>query len=162
MGDYIKRIRTSDGDKQIDYNALANLPATFDYYIEINQDGFFDYDKLTDAGIYLLCQKPDENYSGPPWQHYRLLTVVNGDPDHLIQTEYDLSNGGCRTRDNYDEEISTGGEWNAWENLFVYKSTFDAAIGDIEDALDAIIAMQNSLIPPTQVTPAQETGGDGE
>lgn len=26
MADYIKRIRTSDGDKQIDYEALANLP----------------------------------------------------------------------------------------------------------------------------------------
>lgn len=26
MEDYIKRIRTSNGDKQIDYEALANLP----------------------------------------------------------------------------------------------------------------------------------------
>ncbi len=26
MADYITRIRTIDGDKQIDYNALANLP----------------------------------------------------------------------------------------------------------------------------------------
>ena len=26
MGDYIKKIRTNEGDKQIDYNALANLP----------------------------------------------------------------------------------------------------------------------------------------
>lgn len=26
MGDYIKKIRTKDGDKQIDYEALANLP----------------------------------------------------------------------------------------------------------------------------------------
>lgn len=28
MADYITRIRTEDGDKQIDYNALANLPAS--------------------------------------------------------------------------------------------------------------------------------------
>lgn len=27
MADYIRAIRTKDGDKQIDYNALANLPA---------------------------------------------------------------------------------------------------------------------------------------
>ncbi len=26
MPDYIKRIRTNEGDKQIDYNSLANLP----------------------------------------------------------------------------------------------------------------------------------------
>ena len=26
MADYVKRIRTDDGDKQIDYEALANLP----------------------------------------------------------------------------------------------------------------------------------------
>jgi hypothetical protein len=26
MSEYIKRIRTKDGDKQIDYNSLANLP----------------------------------------------------------------------------------------------------------------------------------------
>lgn len=26
MADFIKKIRTADGDKQIDYNALANLP----------------------------------------------------------------------------------------------------------------------------------------
>jgi len=26
MSDYITKIRTIDGDKQIDYNALANLP----------------------------------------------------------------------------------------------------------------------------------------
>ena len=26
---YVTKIRTADGDKQIDYNALANLPALF-------------------------------------------------------------------------------------------------------------------------------------
>ncbi len=26
MADYITKVRTTDGDKQIDYNALANLP----------------------------------------------------------------------------------------------------------------------------------------
>ena len=26
MADYVTKIRTTDGDKQIDYNALANLP----------------------------------------------------------------------------------------------------------------------------------------
>lgn len=28
MANYIAKIRTTDGDKQIDYNALANLPDT--------------------------------------------------------------------------------------------------------------------------------------
>ena len=27
MSDYIKKIRTKDGDKQIDYGSLANLPS---------------------------------------------------------------------------------------------------------------------------------------
>lgn len=30
MADYITKIRTIDGDKQIDYNALANLPNATD------------------------------------------------------------------------------------------------------------------------------------
>lgn len=35
MSDYIKRIRTTEGDKQIDYKSLANLP-TIDS--ELNKD----------------------------------------------------------------------------------------------------------------------------
>ena len=161
MGDYIKKIRTNDGDKQIDYKALANLPATFDYYIEKNQDEDFNYNGLTTVGTYLLCTKTEEDYIYPPWQQYKLLTVVDGDPDYTIQTEYDLSYGGCRRRDNYHEG-EEGGEWKDWEDVFVDKSKFDDAMGDIETSLDTIIAMQNSLIAPTQVTPAQETGGDTE
>lgn len=29
MADYVTKIRTSSGDKQIDYNALANLPSVY-------------------------------------------------------------------------------------------------------------------------------------
>lgn len=117
---------------------------TFDYYIEINQDGIFEYDRYTNSGTYLLCQKTDEDYGNPPWQYYKLLTVVDGDPDHLIQTEYDLSYGVCRKRDNYDEEMSTGGDWNAWWDMSVSSSyvteKINKAIGDVETALENIIA----------------------
>ena len=30
MADYVTKVRTSTGDKQIDYNALANLPSDLD------------------------------------------------------------------------------------------------------------------------------------
>ena len=38
MADYVTRVRTSSGDLQIDYNALANLPdvATKKYVNELN------------------------------------------------------------------------------------------------------------------------------
>lgn len=32
MNDYVKRIRTEDGDKQIDYKSLANLPTVDQEY----------------------------------------------------------------------------------------------------------------------------------
>ena len=80
---------------------------------------------------------------GSPWQYYKLLTVVDSDPDYLIQTEYDLSHGGCRTRDNFDEETFMGGDWKPWVDVFASKNDVDrkinAAIGDIETSLENII-----------------------
>lgn len=35
MADYVTRIRTATGDKQIDYNALANLPHIADAYSKL-------------------------------------------------------------------------------------------------------------------------------
>lgn len=43
MSQYVTKIRTTDGDKQIDYNALANLPAPFSTTknIEISTEGWY-------------------------------------------------------------------------------------------------------------------------
>ena len=110
----------------------ANKENAFDYYIEINQDEIFEYDRYTDIGTYLLCQKTVEDYSNPPWQYYKLLTVVDGDPDHLVQTEYDLSNGGCRKRDNYDKETYMGGDWKPWVDVFASKNDLDNKVNKVD------------------------------
>ena len=124
-----------------DFTHKANKENAFDYYVEINQDKYFEYDNYTKIGTYLLCRKTDEDYHGnPPWQYYKLLTVVDGDPDYLVQTEYDLSHGGCRTRNNFNEETCTAGDWNPWVNVFVSQWDLTDAIGDVETSLENIIA----------------------
>ena len=128
-------------EKIYDLTRKANKENAFDYYVEINQDKYFEYDKYTKIGTYLLCRKTDEDYhGGPPWQYYKLLTVVDGDPDYLVQTEYDLSHGGCRTRNNFNEETGTAGDWNPWVNVFVSQWDLTNAIGDVEASLENIIA----------------------
>ena len=123
-----------------DLTRKANKENAFDYYVEINQDKYFEYDKYTKRGTYLLYQKTDEDYyGGPPWQYYKLLTVVDGDPDCLVQTEYDLSHGGCRTRNDFNEETGTAGDWNPWVNVFVSQWDLTNAIGDVEKSLENII-----------------------
>ncbi len=123
-------------------NNKANKENAFDYYIEINQDGIFEYDRYTNIGTYLLCQKTDEDYWNSPWQHYKLLTVADSDPNYLIQTEYDLSHGGCRTRDNYDEEAYMGGKWKPWVDVFASKNDITNKV----DKIDGKGLISNELI----------------
>lgn len=40
MADYITKIRTINGDKQIDYNALANLP---DLNVKVDLEDFYNH-----------------------------------------------------------------------------------------------------------------------
>lgn len=47
MSDYIKKIKTADGDKQIDYTALANLPKQYTDTGQ-NEDGWMTQKAITD------------------------------------------------------------------------------------------------------------------
>lgn len=47
MSDYIKKIKTADGEKQIDYTALANLPNQYTCTGQ-NEDGWMTQKAVTD------------------------------------------------------------------------------------------------------------------
>ena len=48
MSDVIKKIKTKDGDKQIDYDALANLPVSD---VTLTQEGSFADAKIVGEKI---------------------------------------------------------------------------------------------------------------
>lgn len=70
MSDYIKKIKTADGDKQIDYTALANLPKQYTGTGQ-NKDGWMTQkavtDCLTDAANAIICSASGE-----------AITIVDG------------------------------------------------------------------------------------
>ena len=65
MADYIKKIRTSNGDKQIDYEALANLPAIPSVDTSLTNEGAAADSKATGDAISLVNARVDNLTSLP-------------------------------------------------------------------------------------------------
>lgn len=65
MADYIKKIRTSNGDKQIDYEALANLPAIPSVDTSLTNEGAAADSKATGDAINLVNARVDNLTSLP-------------------------------------------------------------------------------------------------
>lgn len=112
MAEYITKFRTDQGDKQVDYNALGNLPKI-------------------DAEI-------DEN-SGNAVQNKAVAAALKK-----------ISNGGAGGESiTVDTELSESSE-NPVQNKVIVEALKNCAtkkeIGDIETALDSIIAIQNGIL----------------
>ena len=65
MSDYIKKIRTSNGDKQIDYKALANLPTIPSVDTSLTNEGDAADSKATGDAISLVNARVDNLTSLP-------------------------------------------------------------------------------------------------
>ena len=65
MADYIKKIRTSNGDKQIDYEALANLPTIPSVDTSLTNEGAAADSKATGDAINLVNARVDNLTSLP-------------------------------------------------------------------------------------------------
>lgn len=65
MSDYIKKIRTSNGDKQIDYEALANLPTIPSVDTSLTNEGAAADSKATGDAINLVNARVDNLTSLP-------------------------------------------------------------------------------------------------
>lgn len=65
MSDYIKKIRTSNGDKQIDYKALANLPTIPSVDTSLTNEGAAADSKATGDAISLVNARVDNLTSLP-------------------------------------------------------------------------------------------------
>ena len=86
------------------------------------------------------------------------ITTSSTNPDYEYFNYYYLPNDSILHRDNYKEYIFINGEFNKIGissddlNNYVTKDTLDEVVGDIESALDVILAIQEGLI----------NGGSGE
>lgn len=65
MADYVKKIRTSNGDKQIDYEALANLPTIPSVDTSLTNEGAAADSKATGDAISLVNARVDNLTSLP-------------------------------------------------------------------------------------------------
>ena len=65
MADYIKKIRTSNGDKQIDYEALANLPTIPSVDTSLTNEGVAADAKATGDAINLVNTRVEEKVENP-------------------------------------------------------------------------------------------------
>lgn len=65
MADYIKKIRTSNGDKQIDYEALANLPTIPLVDMSLTNEGAAADAKATGDAINLVNTRVEEKVENP-------------------------------------------------------------------------------------------------
>ena len=63
MSEYIKKIRTTDGDKQIDYNALANLPVLLELDDALNENGKAADAKIVGENFVAMAQDNDNKYA---------------------------------------------------------------------------------------------------
>ena len=65
LADYVKKIRTSNGDKQIDYEALANLPTIPSVDTSLTNEGAAADSKATGDAISLVNARVDNLTSLP-------------------------------------------------------------------------------------------------
>ena len=171
MADLINKIRTSSGDKQINYDALANLPAknlapgtnidnvmepgiyagaytaeyndhpyTMPFLLLVSTHNTLDgLDNSTTCQIRVYCDPMSEQPSDIVQR--RIWTGSNWDNWHSIGDEIiNISPSGGVVDLNYDPESP-----NAQSGIAVAQA-IEGAMGDIDAALDSIIALQNSLI----------------
>lgn len=71
MSQYVTKIRTNQGDKQIDYNALANLPTISNPNLLINGDF-----RINQRGADSYGQVNQWTYSVDRWKYIGLMTVT--------------------------------------------------------------------------------------
>lgn len=163
MAEYIKTIRTTSGDKQIDYEALANKPEVpFTVVIpmgwmrgDVNHDGVIDDTDRQEVarlnGTVLSNAFPDGNV---PYEY--LAADVNND-DYIngsdVQKELKLISGATK----YGEYTELTGTWTSNPNYATEDAQFYIDIADarFSDTKDVTIVATDSLIrcsPSFQVT----------
>lgn len=76
MSQYVTKIRTNDGDKQIDYNALANLPALNTMFsnpnLLLNSDFRYPVNQRTET---IYREASDWTYCIDRWKYFNQMTV---------------------------------------------------------------------------------------
>lgn len=119
------------------YNVLEDKPII----ISTSEDGTHDYNSYTTEGVYVLL----EPFKG----RYKLL-IVTKDDDYadmetgtwygsvIVQYLFDA--------DGVTKRMLTDGVWTSQSLGGISKEYVDSAIGDIETALDAIVAIQESIL----------------
>ena len=177
--EYITKFRTDQGDKQVDYNALGNLPI-----INLDVLDTISLNTLVQSGVYTFVARTvdewaDDEYTGE-MKNYTMSCYYRVTVSVLTQNQYTTyitqkieqfhansnSDGhywkNCiilRTFNIHHEEQDDGSYINTVENVkeipllidnepynLVTKGYVDNKIGDIETALDGIIAIQNELL----------------
>ena len=83
MAEYITKVRTNEGDKQIDYAALANLPG-------INNNMLINGDfKINQRGSTSYIQTNTWKYSVDRWKYIGLMTVTVNESGTVILSKSD-------------------------------------------------------------------------
>lgn len=153
--EYITKFRTDQGDKQVDYNALGNLPVT-NFTIHSKSE----LDELMNPGIYKIHSIPSEAFLKSEY-FFVIVSGSVGFMSELTQTKIEADQYSQR---NYNPNLTDSeglivGGWEDWITLGIVDSALNEsstnavqnkavakAIGDIETALDKIIAIQNTLL----------------
>lgn len=141
--DKIRVISVGGGEQIYGFDGVIELDTPF----EPNKGYHFPIDII---GIYKVIERHGE-------------VITNGilfvDNDYGIdQMYFDRTAHYHRDGDIYRVYFGDESGWEChWEKISVSQHEFEKAVGDIETALDNIIAIQNSLLTPTQVI-----GGDVE
>lgn len=173
MSDVIKKIKTKDGDKQIDYDALANLPVSD---VTLTQEGSFADAKIVGEKINKLLSENLERKNEISVERARInalnaleegsttgdAELMDGRTDYKGNTHVNIGEHIRKVTSQLSEEISnlpTGGSGlnNTAKNLLitilrngVYSTDQSANITALETALSS-----GADIPDTPVEPEQ-------
>jgi hypothetical protein len=126
MAEYVTKIRTESGDKQIDYNALANKP---EFDVTLSKSGKIADSKATGDAI-----KASANSLSVEIQGFK--TEVEAFKSEINDTVEGISTDLAAVKDGIDESIST----------------IDAEIDTLHEAVDGLLAKNESGETVIQVT----------
>lgn len=126
MSDFIKAIRTTTGDKQIDYNSLANLPTIpFQYIESLDTSNLVNLRDL-ESGCYVLYGK-FRPYAGAAniltFSSSLQVNVVTKTAGTHVQVLYPVN--------NVVQFLSITDE--SYERKYVYLNDLQDAVGDLSD-----------------------------
>lgn len=157
MSDYIKRIRTTTGDKQIDYESLANLPTIpFQYIESLDTSNLVNLRDL-ESGCYVLYGK-FRPYAGASniltFSSSLQVNVVTKTAGTHVQVFYPVN--------NVVQFLSITDD--SYERTNIYLNDINTAVGYIGSLNDLTTTEKTSLVAAinelvTSIANIPEVGG---